>query len=915
MSACERYEFPTSLRGAYERLLFPLAVYQFVAGKVVTLLVSDGMCEFMGQERDTLVNHYDQDMFGGVHPDDREMLANLGGRFAVKEGPYDIVYRDHAIGREGYRYVHTVGKYHSMDDGTRVAFLVYADISASVDSLVKTFDEKDSPQARFLDENDTAMVVVSSVDSHVIYCNKAARRMLPPQTDFDSYITFQDYFYRDIPGGIPNLFDIVGAGPHDVVEPRTGRSLEANVTRSEWGGEPVYLVKMLELGESFDEGISAEMELHRRRAAFNAIMFSGEGNDLPYYVQGYRGFRVWNLTENRMVLSSGSDFLQTRYGANMTYDSYLDHVASSSRTGGDELRRDCSRDALMLLYENGMQAPEMTVELDSPRGLAAVRARFALMCSPDAGDLYVRVAEENITDETVVERLAEAMVSQEFDFVAYVDGESGTCHMVFGKTSNDLQRSFSARLDEYCETLSGLVGRRFVTIDGLERFVREVSRDDGDHTETFELGDGSIKSVRVSVLDAEHRVYYIRRSDVTALIGEERRRERELSQAMLEASEASETESRFLSSMSHDMRTPLNGILGFSRLALESDDAERRQDYLEKITQSGELMLDLVNDVLDLSKMDSGKLELFPVDVDAHTLVSGITGTIEELAAEKHIDFQVDTGHASLGVVHVDPLRVQQVCLNLLTNAVKYTPEGGMVRFEMTYLEDPVDGCNVRAIVSDTGIGMSSEFIPHAFEPFSQEHRKEARGVQGTGLGLDIVKRIVDLMGGSVQVVSEMGKGSTFTVWLPMEVVGRSLEPEKDDTPEPTLDLTGRNILVCEDNYLNAEIADTLLKDIGATVVDATDGAEALATFSASLPGFFSAVLMDVRMPVMDGLEATRRIRALDREDATVVPIIAMTADAFAEDIERCLDAGMVDHVSKPIMPQTFCATLSRHIR
>jgi len=384
-----------------------------------------------------------------------------------------------------------------------------------------------------------------------------------------------------------------------------------------------------------------------------------------------------------------------------------------------------------------------------------------------------------------------------------------------------------------------------------------------------------------------------------------------LATALDAAERSSAAEQVFLSNVSHDMRTPLNGILGFSRLARQTDDPALLHDYIDRIDLAGHLMLDLVNDVLDMSKIQSGKLELHPAAVSTHKLYQTIVSSIQVMADEKSLSFEAHLDGDYPTAILADRLRLQQIAMNLLSNAVKYTPEGGHVTFAVQAATH--DGGTTRPttlVIQDDGIGMSEDFQQRMFEPFSQEHQAGTGNTQGTGLGLSIVKRIVELMGGTIQVRSALGEGTRIEVHLPVEVVEApdvAAAPAGDapglvqETPASE-DIRGRNILLCEDNQLNAEIACAILAEgSGANVTRAADGAEGLQAFEDSPVGHFDLILMDLRMPNMDGIEATHAIRALDRPDATTVPIVAMTADAFAEDAQRCLDAGMNGHVAKPI--------------
>ncbi len=391
-----------------------------------------------------------------------------------------------------------------------------------------------------------------------------------------------------------------------------------------------------------------------------------------------------------------------------------------------------------------------------------------------------------------------------------------------------------------------------------------------------------------------------------------RRLNADLQVALAEAEHATQAEQTFLSNMSHDMRTPLNGIVGFTRMALATDDAAKRQEFLEKIDYSGKMLLAMVNDVLDMSKIASGRMELLPQPVAAKDLLDAIIDMVQVMAQGKDIDLQ---SHIELGddvCFDIDKLRVQQVLLNVMSNAVKYTKPGGHVRCDFRLLDKPERGCNTLIVIGDDGIGMSKEFQEHMFEPFTEENRGfESSSTQGTGLGLSIVKQIVDLMGGFVVVESEVNVGTTFSIYLPMPVV----EAQGPAAQQPDLkpaSSEGRHVMVFEDNDLNAEISRAILADHGVSAYRVHDGEEGYRVFAESAIGEFDALIVDMRMPKMGGLEAARAIRALDRPDAATVPIIAMTADAFADDVQACLDAGMDAHISKPIDPAVLMGELAR---
>ena len=376
-----------------------------------------------------------------------------------------------------------------------------------------------------------------------------------------------------------------------------------------------------------------------------------------------------------------------------------------------------------------------------------------------------------------------------------------------------------------------------------------------------------------------------------------------------------EERNAFFANISHDMRTPLNAIMNFIGLAKKAGlSVEQRNQYLQKAASSSQLMLDLIDDTLTVSKLSSGKLVLHPELCQLRQLLEAVASPIKEAADRKKLTFQVDFQNLSDIVIRADHLSVEKIFLNLLSNAVRYTPEGGHIWYTAAQAAAAAGQAAYVITVRDDGIGMGESFLPKLFEPYAQEKRHGYASV-GTGLGLSIVKRLVSLMDGTITVESRLGKGTTFVVRLCFETAseGKMVNRVAKILPEVP-DLQGKNILLCEDNELNREIAIALLSDKGMTVVSAEDGRQGLALFEDSTPSSFDAILMDIRMPVMDGIETTRAIRALPRPDAQTIPIIAMTADAFADDIQRCMEAGMQAHLAKPIHPSLMFEALRQQM-
>ncbi|MGI6069671.1 MAG: ATP-binding protein [Blautia sp.] len=476
-----------------------------------------------------------------------------------------------------------------------------------------------------------------------------------------------------------------------------------------------------------------------------------------------------------------------------------------------------------------------------------------------------------------------------------------TGEVLDAKEAVDAVRPFIHPEDQerFCEDLSM---DKFLQMleEGQEHFGGEYRRmmHDGCHWISVTAYITGCKGGPRSVLVAAQ--------DVSDQREKENRSKEALMEAYDEAKRANQAKSEFLSKMSHDIRTPLNAILGMTTIAeMSMEDPECIKSCLEKIRTAGKSLKKLTDAILDMSKIESGKEELRMRAFSIEELLTDTLDMIEVRGSEKQLEISMDTSGIRHEEVVGDRTKLEKVFLNILSNAVKYTPEGGKVEIKAEEQPSLQQGCGrYQFFFRDTGIGMSREFQNKIFEPFARGNHHLVERTEGTGLGMVIAYNIVQLMKGELRVDSEEGKGSCFTVELNLTYADERQEPEKEANEKELLersDFQGMKVLLAEDNALNAEIAETLLQMAGVECDTVSNGAEAVEAFSAHPAGYFEMIFMDIQMPVMDGYEAAERIRRLGRADAASVPIIAMTANAFQDDVQIATKAGMDAYIAKPI--------------
>lgn len=582
-----------------------------------------------------------------------------------------------------------------------------------------------------------------------------------------------------------------------------------------------------------------------------------------------------------------------------------------------------NRDALLKSYEHGKTSIKFEHNfMVSDTITAWIETRIVLMTNPNNNDIEGYLYARDIDEQKNTKIITKRILSGEFEYVELINIEDDSLRMYISRPYED--GGFDPDKLTYTQVLNNHFAKIISDVPSAEvketmaisTVVRElenkpvyscaftVNTDSGDRRKIFQF----------QYLDKFRKRIIFTQSDITDVYMEDQRKSDVLRNALKTAEEASAAKADFFSRVSHDLRTPLNAVIGLSEIALEEDNIDKLKEYLSKISVSGEYLLGLTNDILDMAKIDNDKVKIVLAPCSISECLHDLFTILQPQIKSKNIEFIYTPGSFIDTPLIMDKDRVRQVIVNLLSNAVKFTPQGGKIWLTIEQ-KSTRDKCIItKFTIKDTGIGMSKEFCKELFEPFAQENREGINNDSGTGLGLSIVKKLIDLMGGTITVESELNMGTEFVVEFCFKESFREYAPEQKEIIE-NYDLDGRRILLVEDNVINTEIAVIMLEKIGGRIANLDNGLKAVLEIQDNpKANRYSAILMDIQMPVLDGLKATKAIRALDSEFAKNIPIIAMTANAFDSDIEKSIEAGMNGHVSKPVKPEDLYKTLFEQI-
>lgn len=921
-----------------------IGVYDVTGTTIRKEYLNDGYFQMLNVSRDMRHQYDGTHTAEAVHPDDRLVLISEMQAALRENRPLSCRIRI-IDGQGDYRWLGIKANHEPLDHKTTRFYAAYYDI----DSLIRAQDKLQDNEViinEALRHSDTVHFVYYLKNHHyeILVLPEAMRPYVPLAMD-----NFPDTFIK-----ATHLNSADAEKYRQMVKQIDQGALEADCTVQvrDTGKYTWYRVKMRAIHanngkllraigsatniENYKKAEEAFDKARRNLASLqdNVVSASCLNVTKDYYTQ---------LDWNKITAPLASDISPQLYEEALAIEPALNKQGKITREilikacagipnpqHRSLLLTTCCNENIKKLFASGQREINFSYRTTLMQGLVWLAVRIAILQDPVTGDLLALTFTKDINNEVISRKLTDRIVDKNYAAVAYLDLSTQKFYTKWVKrnTTGEFKedRSYETCLTELCQKLTDKSKvaeiSRQLTIEHIKAHLAAAPLYSVYASFTV---DGPAKQIRFDIfyLDEQQDILVFLFSNITAIFALEEKHRQQLTAALQTAEAANAAKTEFLSRISHDIRTPLGIISNMTDFALADihDETALRND-LAKIKSADGFLLSLINDVLDISKIDSGKIQLNPEPYSYEDHYANNRNMLQPMCESKCLRFEFKRLHSDVGIIIADKIRLNQITLNVLSNAVKYTPPGGTITYVSTTENLPHDKIRYGFEITDTGIGMSEEFQKKLFEPFTQEHANPFRqpNMAGTGLGMAIVKKLVDLMGGTISVESKLGKGTTVRCSIVFPDAKRDpkyktlLQKEVETEVPVQKDLQG-TILIVEDHPVNSEIAKRILQSFGLKTAQAKNGQVALEMFKQAPGNTYQAILMDIQMPIMNGYEATRHIRALPRPDARRIPIIAMTADAFSDAMDKGLEAGMNEYLVKPLDPQKLYQVLKERIK
>lgn len=897
------------------------AVMEHVPGGICVLLwredhfepvtLGNEFCHMLGIDGSKESDRLDIARLFLVHPEDRSWMLERFCACAQSNEPVNLTARFQKKGSEEYIWVKVNGNIVAQEDGSRLCYFCCTDITKEKELEVKFQASEYSLNVAL--ENCNIYSGKYDLRENVSIFNRRIQEDFGLPERLDAHSKLDSHVLSDLGRQeVLQLFQEMCTGKQDI------KTLELPMKKV--NGEWIWTRQTYTVVEKDEND--------------NPLLIISTALDITKQKQDEQRFDT-EMAYHRLITKNMSSVIRmsvTRWEIMDyagEYESILQdkqdlfEIFEDSLRDPDTKEKFCnifSQNNMLLSCEAGDNKLSYTYQSRRLNGSTIWVETTADLMQRSDGEVLALILVKDVNRQMIADQVRNTLLDSFTDFVGYYNTLDGDSCIISEKSEfcfeSDGEGGALYKLYEYIYQMVPVEERdsleASVRIDAVQQHLRSVKNypyiyhveEEGQETRT--------KSVNYYYLDQNQEIIVISQRDITDVIQEEKQQRFELQSALNIANQASQARDEFLSNMSHDLRTPLNGIIGASELAMQQirQDPGRVAEYLEDINASGHFMLKLVGDILDMNRLVMGKQEVERTRIDWKTLANDLQQVFEPICMNKDLKMRIDMG-VDIPSVIGDEVRLKRILQNLLSNAVKFTQSGGSVECMITETKMIGELFFVTIIVRDSGVGISKEFQKHMFEIFTQEKNGINHQKMGSGLGLAIAKSLVELMGGTIQCESKPGDGTTFTLSLPFERSQENGEYQKTKREKIGLAaLRGHKVLLVEDHPLKAKIVQRLLEHQEIQVQHVENGLEAVEQFEQSDLFSFDAILMDILMPVMDGIEATRRIRAMERSDAHMIPIIALTANAFEKDVQQSKSAGMNDHLTKPLDTEKLFQTL-----